>query len=121
MDVQALEIMLMSTVDMHIMPINVAANMTFNFEATKTALKDKHQLGNLLLDRWYNHIDGGRKKRVIWDLSLIQAIIHPEWAETVTITTSKDNGSKVLTYYKTIDSGSMKAEFFQKLNGYFEK
>jgi len=121
MDVQALEVLLMSKVDMHIMPINVAAKMEFDFEATKKALKDQHQLGNLLIDRWYNHLDSGRKKRVIWDLSLIQAIIHREWAETVTITTSKDNGSKVLTYYKTIDADSMKAEFFQKLNAYFEK
>ena len=103
------------------MPVNVAAQMEFDFEATQKALKDKHQLGNILLERWYKHLDGGRKKRVIWDLSLIQAIIHPEWAETMTITTSKDNGAKELTFYKTINQQAMKAEFFQKLNAYFEK
>ena len=78
-------------------------------------------MGNILIERWYKHLDGGRKKRVIWDLSLIQAIIHPEWAEAVTITTSKDNGSKEVIFYKTINQQAMKAEFFQKLNAYFEQ
>ena len=57
MDVQALEILLMSKVSMHIMPVNVAAQMEFDFEATQKALKDKHQLGNILLERWYKHLD----------------------------------------------------------------
>ncbi len=52
---------------------------------------------------------------------ILQAIIHPEWAEAVTITTSKDNGSKEVTFYKTINQQAMKAEFFQKLNAYFEQ
>ena len=121
MDIQALEILLMSKVEMHIMPINVAAQMTFDFTATQKELKDKHQLGNLLLDRWYNHLDSGRKQRVIWDLALIQAILHPEWTEKETIVTSKDNGNKTIHYYKSIEIKAMKAEFFQVLNAHFEK
>lgn len=120
MDVQALEILLMSKIEMHVIPINVAAQMEFDFMATAQQFKGKYQLGNVLLDRWYNHLDGGRKKRTIWDLSLIQAIIHPEWAEEVSITTSRDNGNKKMFYYKSIEVDKMKKEFFEKLNSFFE-
>ncbi len=121
MDVQALEILLMSKVEMHVIPVNVAAQMELDFAETKQAFKDKHQLGKVLLDRWFNHIDGGRQKRTIWDLALIQAMIYPEWAEEVMITTSKDNGNKTMFYYKSIDATKMKAEFFERLNAFFAK
>lgn len=120
MDVQALHIMLASDVEMHVMPHSVALGMDFTYEETETALRGKHPLGDYLVDRWYQHLDGLRKSRWIWDLALIEAMIHPEWAEKVTITTSKDLGSKEINYYKSIEGGRMKAEFFEKLNQFFE-
>lgn len=121
MDVQAVETILMSEVELHVIPVNVAADMTFTYEEVEARLRDQHQLGNYLVDRWYQHLDGSRKQRTIWDLALIQAMIHPEWAEEAIITTSKDNGSKKITYYKSIDAAKMKAEFYEKLDAFFEK
>lgn len=115
MDVQALEVLLMSTVEMHIVPINVAVAMQFDFEETKEQLPANHPLSRLLLDRWYEHLDGGRAQRTIWDLALIQAIVHPEWTEKITITTSKDNGNRPIHYYKKVDASKMKAAFFQQV------
>ncbi len=118
MDVQAIEKMLMSEVEMHVIPVNIAAAMTFTFEETKNKFQGVHPLGDFLVDRWFQHLDGGRKNRVIWDLALIEAMIHPDWAEKVEITTSKDNGNRKIFYYKSIEAKKMKAEFFDTVLGY---
>lgn len=121
MDVQALEILLMSSVEMHVIPVSVAQQMRFDFAETVNHLRGKHTLGDFLLDRWTNHLDGERKERTIWDLALIQAMIHPEWAEEVIITTSKDSGNKKVYYFKSIDAKKMKAAFFEKINAFFKQ
>ena len=115
MDQQALEVVLMSNAEMHVIPVNIAIQMEFDYQETENNLP-KNKLSKLILDRWYTHLDGGRKKRILWDLALIQAIIYPEWTETTTITTSRDNGARKIHYYSEIDSDKMKEEFFKKLN-----
>ena len=61
------------------------------------------------------------KKRTIWDLALIQAIIHPEWATETLITTPWDNENKKIHYYQDIEEAKMKAEFFEKVNAFLEE
>jgi len=110
MDQQALEIVLMSKVEMHVMPVNVAVQMKFNFKETKEKLPSNN-LSALLLDRWYQHLDGERKERIIWDLALIEAILFPEWAKQTEIITSKDNGQRTIHYYSFIEVEKMKGDF----------
>ena len=121
MDVQALDVMLKSDVEMHIMPINVALAMEFMYKETEERLRGKHDLGDYLVDRWYQHLDGSREARWIWDLALIGAMIHPEWASSVEITSSKENGNKKITYYNAIDGEKVRDEFFDTLNAYFDR
>ena len=115
MDIQAVNILLNSEVEMHIMPNSTSVNMELTYEETENNLRGIHPLGDYLCDRWYQHLDGSRKKRVIWDLALIEAIIYPEWAEKVIIHTSKDNGDREINFYNTIDHYKMKEEFFDKM------
>jgi inosine-uridine nucleoside N-ribohydrolase len=121
MDVQAVAILFKSEVEMHVMPHSVAIGMEFTYEETEEQFRGKHPVGDFLCDRWNNHLDGLRKKRWIWDLALIQAMLHPEWTETVEIQTSKDNGNRNITYYKSIQGDKMKVEFFEKLNNWFSQ
>ncbi|MEO0340017.1 MAG: nucleoside hydrolase [Bacteroidota bacterium] len=121
MDVQALETVLESEVEMHVIPVNIASAMKFEFTETEEKLPKDHPLSRLLLDRWYEHLDGSRKSRTIWDLSIVQAIRHPEWATTQTVTTSKDNGSRKITFYKSIDADKMRDDFFQQVNAFFSR
>jgi len=119
MDVQALDHLFHSEVEMHVMPHSVALAMEFTYEETVSMLKGKHDLGDYLVDRWYQHLDGLRDARWIWDLALIGAMLHPEWTESVDITTSRERGSRKITYYKSIDGAKVKAEFFDTVNAYF--
>ena len=110
MDPQAAEIMLSSQVQMHIIPNNVSASMEFNYQETENHFEDIHPLTDFLVDRWYWHMDGSRYRRIIWDVALIEAMIHPEWAEEIKVT-SFENPNVWL--YRKIDARSMKEEFFR--------
>lgn len=117
MDQYAFTHLLFSEVEMHIIPVSVASKMTFDYDKTRSELEN-HFLGNFLLKTWDDHIDSGRTKRTIWDLSIVNAFLHPEWMEEVEITTSKDNGSRTVFYYKDFDSEKMRMDFFEKIEGY---
>jgi purine nucleosidase len=121
MDIQAMFIMLKSKVEMHIIPVSTAKKLVFNFAETEKKLKNKHQLGDVLTDRWFNHQGGGKIDRIIWDLALIEAMIHPELATEISITTSKDMGNRKINFYNSIDAEKMKTEFFEVMQKFFEK
>lgn len=121
MDIRALDVVLQSDTEFHILPVSVASAMTFKYDETIAAFDESSTLQNFLLERWYNHLDTGRKKRTIWDLALIQWVIHPEMVEEVTIRTSKEHGDRAVFYCKSIDAEKMKEEFFKTLNDYLEQ
>ena len=121
MDQQALEVILMSSVELHIMPVSLAVEMAFSYEETEANLPKGHKVSRLLLDRWFEHLDGGRKERIPWDLALIQAMIFPEWAEQKKIVTSKENGAREVNYYSAINVAEMKREFFDSLQSFLGK
>jgi len=117
MDQYALTHLLFSEVEMHIIPVSVASKMTFDYDSSREKMED-HFLGDFLLKIWDDHIDSGRARRTIWDLSIINAFLHPEWMEEVSITTSKDNGNREVFYYKDFDAEKMREDFFTKINAY---
>ncbi len=117
MDQFALTHLLFSEVEMHIIPINVASKMTFNYEKSRSQLEN-HFLGDFLLKIWDDHIDGGRDQRTIWDLTIINAFLHPDWMEEIEIRTSKDNGNRKLYYYKDFDEQKMLTDFYRNISSY---
>lgn len=113
MDIQAVDIVLNSDVELHVIPGNVSGKMTFDWDETVEQLEGKHELTDYLLQRWYDHMDAGVRERTIWDLALIQAVIFPEMAEEVKIKTSKERGDREIWMYKNIDADKMRDEFFE--------
>jgi inosine-uridine nucleoside N-ribohydrolase len=114
MDPFALDYLLDSKVKLHIIPINVAAEMRIDFDEMESKVGN-HFLGSYLQKRWKDHIDGERQQRTLWDLSLIALFINPEMAEAEVIVTSRDSGSRPITFYKTIDAEAMYDDFYKIL------
>lgn len=112
MDIQAVDVVFNSDVELHVIPGNVSSQMTMNWKETEERFRGKHDLLDFLLQRWYKHLDGGRRKRTIWDLSIIQAVIHPEYAEQVKVTTRKGKGNREVWFYRDIDAERMREEFY---------
>jgi len=121
MDIQAVDVILNSDVELHIIPGNVSGKMKFFWDETTEKFAGKFELTDYLIDRWYNHMDAGLRSRTIWDLALIQAIIFPEWTEEVKIKTSKERGNREIWMYKNIDAKKMRDEFFTSTLEYLEQ
>jgi inosine-uridine nucleoside N-ribohydrolase len=115
MDIQAVDVLFNSQVEMHVIPVNVAIEMLFTFDEVKQQLEGKHPLCDFLIHRWYNHLDGGRSKRAMWDLGLIDAMLFPEKVTEEKIKTSPENGNREVFYYKTIDANFFRQEFYDTL------
>ena len=121
MDIQAVDVILNSDVELHIIPGNVSGTMKFYWDETTEKFRGKFELTDYLIDRWYNHMDAGLRSRTIWDLALIQAVIFPEWVEEVKIKTSHDRGNREIWMYKNIEAKKMRDEFFETTLQYLEK
>ena len=120
MDIQAVDVVLNSDVELHIIPNNVSSKMKMDWDETVKRIKGKHDMLDFLVQRWYDHLDGGRRERTIWDLALIQAVIHPELAEEVKVKTSKEKGNREIWFYKDIDDDKMREEFYETVVKYVE-
>ena len=121
MDVQALDVMLNSEVEMHIMPVSTAQSLKFGFETTSKNLGTTNPLSNFLIDRWKYHMDGGRQERTIWDLAIVAVFLNPDWGEEVMVQTSKESGNRKIGYYKSINAPAIKEDFFKVYSGYLNK
>ena len=118
MDPQAADLLLSSEVEMHLIPVNVAAAMKFGYEETHEQFDGIHPLTEFLVDRWYRHMDGSRYQRTIWDVALIEAMIHPEWAREVRVETFENPN---IWIYSEINATSMKEDFFRTTVDYAKR
>ncbi len=118
MDQQAVELLLSSQVEIHIIPVSEVNHMISNFEETKKLLTGKHPLGDYLLKRWYDHGDGGKENRVLWDIALIEVLLHPEWVTEVRLD-HFDN--KQVYIYKDIAEDKILKHCFKMIIAKLEK
>ena len=112
MDPFALDYLLDSEVKMNIIPVNVASKMKIDFDEMEKKIGN-HYLGKHLQKRWIDHIDGDRRSRTLWDLALVSIFLHPDFAETKVINTSKDSGNRSITFYKSIDASAIYQDFYK--------
>ncbi len=114
MDPYALDYLLDSEVELHIMPINVAVAMEIEYAELNRAI-GTHPIGAYLIQRWDNHLDGSRKNRVLWDLGLISAFINSDFATQEVVVTSRDSGNRPINFYKNLDAKAVYEDFYKTL------
>ena len=117
MDPYALDLLLESEAELHIVPLNTAVAMQVDFDEMNKKIGD-HFLGSFLMDRWKNHLDGSRRNRILWDLGLVAVFINPDFGSTQTITTSKDSGNRPIVFYDSLDAKAIYNDFYSKLLAY---
>ncbi len=100
-DVNAVKIIFDSKVRLTIIPCkNVASNLRTSIYELNYYLKDKSELCNYLIDRFYN--DGYheiQERRVLWDISVIAYMINKKWftSEDISCPNIKKDTSYELT------------------------
>ncbi len=117
MDPYALDLLLDSGAPMHIIPVNTASAMEISFEVLEKEI-GSHPLGDYLIRRWTDHLDGSRASRTLWDLALIDVFLRPQVARVKTITTSRDSGNRPIRFYESIDAEEIYRDFFARVREY---
>ena len=100
-DVNAVRIVFETKVKLTIIPCkNVASNLRTSVYELNHYLKDKSELCNYLIDRFYNDgYHGIQERRVIWDISVIAYMINRNWftRKQISCPNIKDDTSYELT------------------------
>lgn len=125
-DVNAVKIVFDSKVKLTIIPCkNVASNLRTSVYELNHYLKDKSELCNYLIDRFYNDgYHGIQERRVIWDISVIAYMINKEWftSEDISCPNIKEDTSyelttnnRKITMVNYIDVNKVYNDLFKKL------
>lgn len=117
MDPFALDYLLESSAELHIMPVNTAAAMEIDFAGLENQIGD-HPLGDYLMQRWRDHLDGSRKSRTLWDLALVTVFLHPELGVEQAIMTSRDSGNRPILFFRQIDAERIYQDFYENLRAF---
>ena len=125
-DVEAVKIVFGSKVKLTVIPCkNVASNLRTSIYELNHYLKDKSELCNYLIGRFYNdEYHGVQERRVIWDISVIAYLINRNWFKEEMIscptinddtTYSKTQNSHKITMVNYLDADKIYADLFGKL------
>lgn len=100
-DINAVKIVFDSKVKLTIIPCkNVASNLRTSIYELNHYLKDKNELCNYLIERFYNDgYHGIQERRVIWDISVIAYMLNKDWftSEAINCPNIKEDTSYELT------------------------
>lgn len=101
-----------------VMPVSTAAALTFGMEEVEGRLAGRREPLDFLVQRWKQHVDPARRERIIWDLALVEAVIHPHLATAREVKGPPEDGGRLVSLYTAIDAAAMKADFFAVLERY---
>ena len=125
-DVNAVKIVFESKVKLTILPCrDVISNLMIDIKTLKENMKNKSELCNYLIDRFYNDgYHGLQEERIIWDIAVVAYMINKEWFETIDVNcpninvdTSYDlntNNHKV-TFVNYVRAKEVYGDLFKKL------
>jgi len=98
-----------------IMPASTARALQFQKDDTMKKLSTQSTpLRQRLADRWAQ-VNGGASW-TMWDLALIQAILHPEMTTAKKRRVPPENGKRKVWVYTAIDEDAMRANFWEALD-----
>jgi purine nucleosidase len=97
--------------ELHVMDANVSLALTFDRDDAFGRQAQMGALGAYLTARWKEHCPDATT-RVMWDLALVQALLHPEWAKEREVETPPENRPRKVWVYESIDAPKMRADFW---------
>lgn len=114
-DVNALDVVLNHRdLELFIMPGTVARELVFERQTTLAKLGNlSHPTARILEERW-DQVNAG-DTWIMWDVALVEAIAHPDFATRETFTTPPENTHRSINAYSDIDAEQMKENVWRKL------
>lgn len=97
--------------ELFIMPSNVARPLTFSQSSTFVRHKKMGALGRHLTDKWKARF-ADFPNWIMWDLALVEAILKPQLATTVKVTTPPENEQRLVTLYQSVQVQAMRDDYW---------
>ncbi|WP_405414585.1 nucleoside hydrolase [Maribacter sp. Asnod1-A12] len=108
--------------NVRVMSATTSQHLIFYKNRVDNNLKGKGGMPDYLVDRWETYIrwwtqkDIEKTKWTMWDVAIIEALIHPEWATIETFKTPKENTQRDIEIYTKIDVNQMESDFWEHVN-----
>lgn len=96
----------------HIMTVTASSSYIFGKVECIDMIKSRGPEWDYLLDRW-QELDPVSRQWVMWDLAMVQAIVHPDLVTEKEVSTPPENISRRIYTYTWIDEKKMKREFWK--------
>lgn len=104
------------TLTLHIMPANVAKPLTFERDKTFARHKKLGKLGAHLTAKWKARF-AEFENWVMWDLALVQALLHPDMASMKQYDTPPENTARKVWVYDSVDVQAMRDDYWKTVLG----
>jgi purine nucleosidase len=107
--------------DLTVMSATTSQHLVFEKAEVDQQLKDKGPMAYYLIerwesyDRWWTEEDPEKLRWIMWDVAIIEALIHPERATKESFSTPPENLSRQIQIYTKIDTKGMEADFWKSL------
>jgi len=101
--------------ELYIMPASTARALQFDHqESLRKLAAIEHPVSKILARRWAEVSAGD--SWVMWDLALIEAMLHPDMATMEERAAPPENGARPINVYVDIDEEAMEKVFWQSVN-----
>ncbi|NBC66405.1 MAG: nucleoside hydrolase [Bacteroidetes bacterium] len=118
-DINGLDLILSNEdLEFYVIPGNVSRTLTFQRQETLEKLSRWDHPTVEILERRWDEVSAG-DSWIMWDLALVEAIIHPEWATFETVAAPPENGGREIYMISDIDEDQMRNEFWRLMNEHF--
>ena len=98
--------------NLHVMPANVARPLTFERDKTFARHEKMGELGAHLTAKWKARFPEF-ENWVMWDLALVEALLHPEMATKKQCDTPPENEARKVWVYDSIEVQAMRDDYWK--------
>lgn len=122
-DTLAVEVLLNTKgLDIAVMTATTSQHLVFKKSAVDAHLKGKGGIADYLVDRWetydrwWTEKDPTKKEWIMWDVAILEALAHPEWAMKKKFTTPPENTQRNIDIYTGIQVQEMTDDFWDNMD-----
>ncbi len=105
--------------ELHVMPVNILYDFRFIQQEILDKFTGKGGIWEYLTARWLSHAPQN-KEWIMWDLALIEALAHPEWAEEKEVYTPPENEQRLIHVYTGINREAMLKDWWDVVGKAFD-
>jgi len=104
------------------MTATTSGKLLFDKEVARDKLFGRGSIKSSLFNRWLNHKrwwkdeDPNKKEWTMWDVAIIEALIHPEFTKTEMLKGPEPNNGELINVYTEIDVESIKLSFWNAID-----